>query len=421
MLETKNKNMPILGRTGESVSRRLFGRPGLQEGGKNILGILNPTNLSAKTRWVDRAKQGAETAGGYFKSSLGKTAQAYEVDPSTIDKMNPGSSNLFPIPKDKPNDLDAPARSSGASSNDQKIINSIGRGWDDSGEVLDDTSKSLKSSKNYISNLAKVRDKYISALEGYKTKTDEAIAGNKTLIERNQKTDLEDLAGMMRKDMDNTNVMLGVKGASGGSASKQASRALAQKAGKERSKTLTGYGDEFSKQNQESKKALEEYTTKKAQSYEWEKTERARALEEFDAQQKALERLARKKGGWEEEDIKNLSSKNLDSFMGSINAIQQQAASFRQRLADKASEYGLSADELENAAVEVTPPAELDTPVFDETIDFTNGEPTEDWFNPDPNSKRVIKGYDALGNPIYEDEIVPAPVVKPLELIPSAA
>ncbi len=156
----------------------------------------------------------------------------------------------------RPADINAKA-SGGGSSADSRVINAIGRGWNDSGDVLNDTRSSLNSSKNYINNLGKVRDQYLNSIENYKNKTNDAISGNKTLIEQNQKKDLDVLAGDTRKSMDNTNVMLGVKGASGGSASRAAARAIASSAGKSRAGVLTNYGDETSKQNQASKNNAE--------------------------------------------------------------------------------------------------------------------------------------------------------------------
>lgn len=354
----------------------------------------------------DLAK-GKEVAGGFYDNNIAiKSASASdgggEVAGASTDK---GSVMLGP--DNKPRDINSQS-SGGGSNSDGKIINAIGRGWDDAGDVISDTKKSLGSSQNYINNLGKVRDQYLKSIDNYKKKTDDAIVGNKTLIEQNQKKDLDVLAGDTRKSMDNTNVMLGVKGASGGSASRAAARAIAQSAGKQRAKTLTAYGDETSKQNLASKNAAEEYATKREQAYEWEKTSRQQAMDDYNAQKKALDRLSSKKSGWKDADIKAASDKNLNNLMGSLNAIMVQAKNFRDNLANKMSEYGGLADELDSASVAVDAPAELDTPVFNENIDLTDPNNAEDWYDPKNTGKRVIKGYDALGNPIFED----APIVE---------
>lgn len=319
------------------------------------------------------------------------------------------TSNYQPVSQ-KPSDLNTPAKSSGngSSSNDKKIMDSIGKGWDDAGDSINSVKKSLSTSKNYISNLGKVRDKYVQNLDTYKQKTDSAIAGNKKLIEQNQKKDLDVLAGDTRKSMDNTNVMLGVKGASGGSASRMAARAIAASAGKDRARVLTGYGDETSNQNQEAKNAAEEYTIKRTQAYEWEKTARQQAMDDYNEAKDALDRLSRKKGDWKDEDIKALSDRNLNKLFSGLNDINTRAKNFRDSLAAKYSEYGGLADELAVAAVDVNAPAELDTPNFSETIDLNDPNNADDWFDPNNTGKapRVIKGYDALGNPIYDDSVL---------------
>ncbi len=293
---------------------------------------------------------------------------------------------------------------SGSSSN-QKVLDSIGRGWDDVGDVISTAKNSLGSSKNYISNLGKVRDQYLKSLDTYKAKQDAAIAGNKTLIEQNQKKDLDTLAGQTRKSIDNTNVMLGVKGASGGSASRMAARAIGESAGKSRAGVLTSYGDETSKQNQAAQNAVEEYKTKREQAYEWEKTARKQAEDEYNAQKKALDRLNNKKSGWKESDLKAESDKNLSNLLNSIGNIQAQAKAFRDNLAAKYTEYGGLADELESASVGIDTPAELDTPDFSENIDLNDPNNAEDWFDPNNTGKKIkVKSRDALGNPVaYED------------------
>lgn len=301
----------------------------------------------------------------------------------------------------KPTDLNTPGKSSGSGSSNAGVISAIGRGWEDSEDVLSDTRKSLNSSKNYISNLGRVRDQYLTSIDNYKKRTDEAIAGNKTLIEKNQKEELDNLAGDTKTTMDKTNVMLGA--ASNGSAGRAFARKIATDAGKERAKVLTARGDQTSYQNQAAANAVEEYNTKREQAYEWEKTAKEQALAEFKAQERALERLKNKASGWKDSDIKAESDKNLNNFMGSLNAIMVQAKGFRDNLSAKMTEYGGLADELDVASIGVDAPAELDTPEFTENIDFTDPNNTADYYDPNAGKGKVIKGYDALGNPIYDE------------------
>jgi hypothetical protein len=242
-------------------------------------------------------------------------------------------------------------------------------------------------------------------LDNYKKRTNDAIAGNKELIQKNQKGALDDLAGDIRQNVDNTNIMLGIKGASGGSASKMASRAISKSAGKQRAGLLRGFGDQISEQNQNSTKAGEEYNTLLTQADEWEKEALKQAWDDYNEQKKALDRIKKKKGGWEDEDIEAQSTDNLSGFFESIATIKNSANAFRANLDAKMQEFGGNADALNVASIDINAPAELDTPEFNESIDLENPENAEDWYNPEnTNKKRVVKGYDALGNPIYEDE-----------------
>lgn len=308
-------------------------------------------------------------------------------------------------------DKPAPTGGSGAGKSSE-VSKIIGAGWDDTGDVISATGKALKTSKNYISNLGKVKDQYLRANDKYKSDTDAAIEGNKTLIEKNQREELDDLAHDTRKSVDNTNVMLGIKGASGGSAAKAASRAISEMAGKKRAEMLTMRGDEMSGQIQEQENAKAEYELRRQKAYEWEKTAREQAIVDWAADSEALSRLKKNTGKWKDQDIKAESDRNLSKLLSNLAEISGRAKAFREGLAAKMAEFGGSADELESAAINVDAPAELMTPDFSENIDLNSQENGEDFFNPKRVGKRVVKGYDSFGNPIYETvEDTPNPSV----------
>lgn len=282
----------------------------------------------------------------------------------------------------------------------------IGKGWDDTDDEFGAAKSALSASGKYISNLGKVKDQYLRSNEEYKRKTDEAIAGNRRLIEENQKNELDDLAGDTRKSVDNTNVMLGIKGATGGSASRAASRAISEMAGKKRAETLTMRGDEMSHQEQESQNAVEQYKLRREQAYKWEEDARKQAVIEYEADKKALDRLKKKAPDWKKSDLDADSDNKLQSLLANLANISARAKTFREGLAAKMTEFGGAADALESEAVTVDAPAELMTPNFDENIDLNDPNNTEDFFDPNnTGKKRVIKGYDSFGNPIFEDEL----------------
>ena len=405
--------MPIFGREGESLTTRIFGKNGVFTAGEGLQKLHR-----GETSIAGRLKQGLETPGGFVggKSELGAVAgkfasnlnQSKSAANSAEEKSKPFAGppkELAPAPTLDGATGDGDAAGKNRDAEARKVI---GAGWDDSGDIIKSTGSSLDSSKKFISNLGKVRDQYLKANDAYKAKTDEAIAGNKTLIERNQKEELDDLARDTRKTVDNTNVMLGVKGASGGSAARAASRAIAESAGKTRADLLKARGDEFSTQNQEAENAMEQYNLRREQAYKWEEDSRKQALLEYEADKKAIDRLKGKVPEWKQQDLEAESDNRLRSLLATLSDISARAKTFRDALSAKMTEFGGSASELENAAVNVDAPAELQTPDFSETIDLTNPEGGEDFFDPKKTGKRVIKGYDSFGNPIYEDELAAA-------------
>lgn len=306
-------------------------------------------------------------------------------------------------------DINAPS-SSGSNVNKQ-VAKIIGAGWEDADDVLKDTKKTLDASGKTISQLGKVRDQYLRANDEHKQKTDEAIAGNKTLIEKNQGQELDDLGGRVRETTKNASLLLGVKGATGGSASRAASKAIAKSAGKERQGILKTRGDEFSEQQQAAENAEEEFKLRRDQAYEWEKTAREQAIGELKTAMASLKKLESKKGGYKDKDIEAQSDKYLTRFLNAVSEISLIGRAIRDNAYAKYQEFGGSVDELESAAINVDAPAELMTPDFDPTIDLTAGEDAEDFFDPNNKGKqRVIIGTDAFGNPIYEDEFAAAEV-----------
>lgn len=368
--------------------------------------------LAGKTTVKNAYNTGQNTPGGVLgsksvKKKVAGVSDSKNTNTSALNAMNDDESNQLKSGGNAPSSIfDKSTGGGSSSSSNKKITDAIGRGWDDSDDVVDATKKSLDTSEKYISNLGKVANQYRTALDTYKNKNEEAIAGNKTLIEKNQKGNLDDLAGDIRKNVDNTNIMLGIKGASGGSASKTAARAIAKSAGKERANILKTYGDETSEQNQAAKNVVEEYNTKRNQSYDWEKTAKEEAIAEFKSSQAALKRLKSKSSKWKQEDMEAESDKNFNSFITSLNNIQAKASEFRTNLSNKMIEYGGLADELENASVNIDAPAELETPDFSEDIDLNTSDNAEDFFDPNnTGKKKVIKGYDPItGEPIYEED-----------------
>lgn len=282
--------------------------------------------------------------------------------------------------------------------------NQINLGWDNANSIYDETGRNLADSEGKISALGQVRDKYATALENFKKRSDNAIAGNKEMIGRNQKNALDDLANSVRDNISNVNLMLGTRGASGGSASRAAARAITKAAGENRASTLTQYGDQMSGQNQEAMKVKERYELGRKQAYDWETKAREEAISEFNRAKEAMTRLGENRGDWRQADLDALNDQNLQTLLATLNDINTKARNFRDNLAAKYNEYDTRANEVEGESINITPPSELDTPLFDENINFNNKEEeTEDWYNPSHKGRRITK-YDIYGNPIYDNE-----------------
>lgn len=287
---------------------------------------------------------------------------------------------------------------------EQRITNSIRSGWADTGSVIDRAQQARQRAHNAVSGLGRVRDQVVSSLHNVLNRKNDAIAGNEELIQRNQKTALDNLAGSLRKEMDNANMTLGAFGASDGSAARAASRAIAQSAGRQRANIFTRYGDQFSQQRQARQQAQSEYDTARRNAYEWEQQRRADAEADLAEQGAALQELLNNKDVWQNDDVRARATQRLQAFLANLAQLTGNYGAIRSGIEDTMTEYGGRAEELDNAATNITRPAELDTPKFSTHVNIDK-DTDDDWYDPHNKEQRRIVGYDIYGNPVYEDDL----------------
>lgn len=396
--------MPILGRSGESVMTRLFGNAGVGQGIKNL--------LSGQTTLLGRLKQGLSTAGGFLGESIKKatpTAEASEYsyqnpnsDEETEQLKKGGSGSVMPnIFGSKGYDESYNKRKQ-----EEQLRSSIASGWDDTDDYTKSAGKALSSMSGSISGLGKARDAYIKANEENLSKKNEAIAGNRELIQKNQRTDLENLANDVRNNIFNTNLSLGVLGAADSSASGAAAKALQKSAGKNRQGVLTGYGDQISEQNQEEKKAVETYNFQREEAYKWEDQQKKIAEAEYKLNKEVYDKLKNKVPDWKKDDIEDMNDENLMKYLSKIGEITASAKAFRDTLNSWVTAMTGSAGALKAANIDINKPAELDTPEFSDELEIgEDEEQEEDYYNPNTKIKRRQYGNDLLGNPlVFEEE-----------------
>lgn len=289
---------------------------------------------------------------------------------------------------------------------EERMKNSIISGWTDTGASVERAQQAQQRAQNAVSNLGRVRDQVVNSLDSLRQRKHDAISGNETLIQRNQRGALDNLADIVRRKMDSTNVALGA--ANDGSAGRMAGRAIAGEAGRNRANIFTQFGDQFSQQQQARKQAQEEFDTGRRNAYEWEDERRRTAEADLVEQGQALQHLLNNRNVWQDEDLRAMATERLNAFISSLASATGNYGAIRSGIEDTMTEYGGRAEELDNAATGILPPAELDTPKFSPDIDITQTT-QDDWYDPQ-NSKnkpeRKIAGYDAYGNPIYEDELV---------------
>lgn len=285
----------------------------------------------------------------------------------------------------------------------QSLSNMIGKGWSD--VSTKDASSALKSLSGDMGMLSKARDAYLKAAEERKLAKENAIAGNKQLVDNYQTKDLRNLGSQLRSKTLNTNMALGAAGS--GSAGLMASRALAKENAVNRSNVLTEYGDEMSRQNQQQQLIEPEYQAERTKAYDWEERNKRTLVENYNIQKKALDRLKSKVPDWKKEDLENENANNLNSLLQGLASIEATAKSFRDNL--YSTYYGMAdeASALSQSNLDIQAPAELQTPDFSPELDMTGLEDGEyeatDYFRP-TNTLKKKQGKSIFDNPLIFEE-----------------
>lgn len=315
--------------------------------------------------------------------------------------------NYQPVQDNKPIIPDIKSSGSYADSSayrkEQAAREAIGEDWESAG--TSNASDALSKMKSYISRLGAARDAYLRENEAWQAKNKTAIAGNRELIQKNQRTELGTLADKIRRNIFNTNQTLGVLGAADSSATGMAAKALAKAGGKERKSILTARGDDISTQNQEEQKAIARYNAQREQAYKWEEEQKTQALNKYNDMKDALDRLKDRVPDWKKSDIENLSNEYLSRFLNEVGQISASAKAYRDAIHSAALGMGATTAELKAAAIDITPPAELQTPEFSDELSLgdTTPDETEDFYNPNVKYKKKYS-TDILGNPLVFDE-----------------
>ncbi len=318
-----------------------------------------------------------------------------------------GNSNVVPSLKDL---YGASYAGQNESNKSSKLLDMIGAGWKDSSSTLKDAKGYLASMKSDIGKIPTLRDKYKEAAKGYLEKTKEAIAGNKQLIQSNQKESLEKVADDVKKNIFGTNINLGVLGASNSSAARRFAKVLGKKAGQERKEKLEGYGTQTAEQNQAERDETDRYTLRIQKADEWHDTQLKAAKEEYKRYESAISKLSKNADKWEQEDLKAESDANLNKFLGKVAEISGKVATLKQNITIAAQEQGINIDEIQAAEIDVNAPAELQVPDYTEEWNLDGlSDGAQDWLDDsDPNNQnnkdRKIVGYDIFGKPIYSEE-----------------
>lgn len=377
----------------------------LSEKGKNLLGITNV---------------GKDSKGGLMSISGGTVPKEGSVLGASDSRENPGG-------EIKPPSKESSSKSSSKSSKEsdaQKATSlaqkaqeisarnasaaakaAIGQSWDKMGGFVDQTKNDVNSLGDPSTSLGQARDAMLGAYDRNFQKTTDAIAGNREVIQKNQKKDLADLADKVRKNIFGANISLGA--GANGSAAGAAARAIQNAAGKDRASILTGYGDQISEQGQNETNAKDEYQLNRKKSYDWETKMREQAIAKYQANTQALNRLIDRVPDWKKADLVAENENNLKTLSTELASLGTQAANYRDYIFSVLDEANNSTQAIDESGINIDAPATLDTPEysseFGTPMDGGVDPSAESFYNPTVKNKKRY-GDNPFGNPLTFDE-----------------
>lgn len=334
--------MPILGRSNESLSTRLFGRPGINEAGSAILGVATP---QGRTQIANRLQEGFQNKGGFVGSNQASTGDG--IDQYESEQLKTGGNSFVPFPTSTTRTT---KQASGGNAGGSKGSSNPTGGLTDAqkrlqGQIKDSFSSTIDNYKKQISGLPGQQQdsmEQIDVLAGTQRQSitdalNAALAkfgGYKEEVAGNQKNTLQDLADNTRNMFAAGNNYLGARGAGNSSATGMYSAALTQQANRQRADVQ----EQTNKQYNDLNIAQEDTKTQAQQSLDqvetWKATQQATIINQYQELKRQLESAYANAKDSQKSAIANLSTQLLSQAQASLSNINSIASQYQNSLAE---------------------------------------------------------------------------------------
>jgi hypothetical protein len=265
----------------------------------------------------------------------------------------------------------------------------IGAGWDDMEDELSNTTKMVSDYAGELDGrLGDLRKSYLSAIDESERQDNEAIGGQKTLVDKERNTELGKVAADARKGFFQANTRYG--GPKGSSAGMMAQKGVQGMAEKSRKEVLDEVGVMLSELGQKEQEVKVVSERQRKDVYDMEKQLKDEAMAEFNDSMKALKRLTEKKKGWKQKDLDSQSDSYLAKLANSIATISAQAKARRDQIHSAEYEIGNQIKDLRQKAALTFAPPELEADKIDLGEAINPGQSEEDFFNPNAEERKRI-------------------------------
>lgn len=265
----------------------------------------------------------------------------------------------------------------------------IGAGWDDMEDELSNTQSMVSTYAGELSDrLGNLRKSYLGAIDESERQDNEAIGGQKTLVDKSRNEELGKVAADARKGFFQANTRYG--GPKSSSAGAMAQKGVQGMAEKSRKQVLDEVGVMLSELGQKEQEVKVTATRQRQDVYDMEKQLKDEAMAEFNDSMKALKRLSEKKKGWKQKDLDSQSDTYLAKLANSIATISAQAKARRDQIHAAENEINTQIKDLRQKAALTFAPPELEADKIDLGEAINPGQSEEDFFNPDATERKRI-------------------------------
>ncbi len=273
----------------------------------------------------------------------------------------------------------------------QKLLNQIGRGWNDITPEHRRISSLVGKGKDELTDyLSDMRKRWRNNVDTQERLSMKQLEDQRKLLQESKHNAMTDIARDARDQQFSAYNRLGIHGAADSSAALMASRGIQRATEKSRRQLLKGAKEQLAQLQQEQRALQLRAQQERENIYAWAEQQKRDLLAAFKEQQKALKRLMKSAPEWRKRDLEDESDAHLQRYIAGLSAIEEAARAKRDELHQQQALMDKQMQDLQLQAMLTFSPAELEAEPVEGLTDLEN-DYIPDYFDPQPGKKKKKK------------------------------